>query len=152
MTPPRTSARVKDTYTILPEEAVEPEMSPEDLDDFKRGIDLFNAGEFWESHEAWEFIWKRHKEPSRIFFQGLIQLAASHHQLQRGIYHGVVKHYNNAYLKLAQFPDAFLGIDVGAIKRKIQEGLAEAERLGAERLKDFDPGLITAIKKRSRDK
>lgn len=71
------------------------------------GVALFNAGEYWESHEAWEKIWQRHQEPWRYFVQGLIQAAAAHHQLQRGIWHGVIKHLHNALAKLDVAPDDF---------------------------------------------
>ncbi len=145
MAEPARSARQKDGYILRPEEAIEPEMSENDWRDFGRGITLFNNGQFWDSHEAWESVWKRHREPSRIFFQGLIQLAASHHQLNRGIYHGVEKHYNNAYLKLVQFPDSFLGVDLGMVKERIRQGLVEAARVGEEGLMDFDPSLVVKI-------
>ncbi len=139
------SARMKPAYLVRPEDIVEPEMSEEDRADFERAVSLFNRGEYWESHEAWELVWRRHPEPSRIFFQGLIQLAAAYHQLRRGIYHGVVKHFNNAGLKLGQFPDRFLGVDVGALKRAIREGVKEAERLGEEGLERFNPELVIPI-------
>lgn len=139
------SARVKPAYLIRPEEVVAPEMSGEDWSDFERGVALFNGGEYWESHEAWEQVWRRHAEPSRIFFQGLIQLAAAYHQLGREVHHGLVKHFNNSYLKLKQFPDRFLGVDVGALKAAIRDGLAEAKRLGEGGLAGFDPGLVVRI-------
>jgi hypothetical protein len=42
--------------------------------------------------------------------QGLIQAAAAHHQLQRGIRHGVIKHLHNALAKLEAAPDDFGGL------------------------------------------
>ena len=139
------AARVKPAYQVRPEDAVEPEMSEADWEDFKRGVALFNRSRYWESHEAWEFVWRRHPEPSRIFFQGLIQLAAAYHQLERGIYHGVVKHMNNAAFKLRPFPDWFLGVDVAALKEAIRQGLEEAERLGEEGVDRFDSRILAPI-------
>lgn len=43
------------------------------------GVDLYNHGFLWESHEAWEGLWHVSK-PDRIqalFLQGLIQCAAA---------------------------------------------------------------------------
>ena len=139
------SARMKRAYHINAEDVVEPAMSVEDWMNFEKGVRLFNGREHWESHEAWEQVWRRHTEPSRIFFQGLIQLAAAYHQLQRGIYHGTVKHYNNSYFKLKQFPRRFLGVDVGVLKRKIEHGLAEVERLGPERMDEFPQDLVAEV-------
>jgi predicted metal-dependent hydrolase len=53
----------------------------QDWEDFNRGIQLFNAGKFWHAHEAWEQVWRRHHEDSRLFMQGLIQMAAAFHLL-----------------------------------------------------------------------
>lgn len=45
-----------------------------------QGVDLFNLGYFWESHEAWEFPWHAAKEnepDQALLLQALIQLAAA---------------------------------------------------------------------------
>jgi predicted metal-dependent hydrolase len=43
----------------------------------KRGIDLFNSGEYWAAHEAWEAEWMPdRKGPHSAFYKGLIQVAA----------------------------------------------------------------------------
>ena len=46
---------------------------------FRRAVDLFNHGYFWESHEAWEALWLACPQgsPLREGLQGLIQLAAA---------------------------------------------------------------------------
>lgn len=42
-----------------------------------RGIDLFNRGEYWHAHEAWEDAWTPDRHgPDRGFYKGLIQIAA----------------------------------------------------------------------------
>jgi predicted metal-dependent hydrolase len=51
-------------------------------DAFARGARLFNAGEFFDAHEAWEDRWRAAPEASeRRFLQGLIQVAAGFHKL-----------------------------------------------------------------------
>jgi predicted metal-dependent hydrolase len=41
------------------------------------GIELFNAGHYWEAHEAWERDWMPgRKGPESGFYKGLIQVAA----------------------------------------------------------------------------
>jgi predicted metal-dependent hydrolase len=43
----------------------------------KRGIDLFNSGDYWHAHEAWELEWMPdRKGPDAGFYKGLIQVAA----------------------------------------------------------------------------
>lgn len=55
---------------------------------YLHGVDLFNAGFWWEAHEALEGLWARLPEPSapRSFLQGLIQLSAA--LLKRHMGHG----------------------------------------------------------------
>jgi uncharacterized protein len=47
--------------------------------DFLHGVDLFNAGAWWEAHEAWEGLWAHARRGSALFslLQGLILLAAA---------------------------------------------------------------------------
>ena len=47
----------------------------------QQGIDLFNRGEYFAAHEAWEEIWRSTTPEPRDLFQGLVQLAASFHHL-----------------------------------------------------------------------
>ena len=125
----------------------EPKMSTMDWEHFNEGIRLFNCGRYWESHEAWEEVWKRHPENSRIFFQGLIQVAAGLHQLHRQIYHGVNKHFRNALWKLKPFQPSFLGVEVKNLVDKIESSLEEINRLGETDLHKFNKELMPTIKK-----
>ena len=46
---------------------------------FARGVALFDAGAFWEAHEAWEEIWRVTPSdvPDHHLLKGLIQCAAA---------------------------------------------------------------------------
>jgi predicted metal-dependent hydrolase len=49
---------------------------------FVRGARLFDAGSFFDAHEAWEEQWRIETDPTeRRFLQGLIQVAAALHKL-----------------------------------------------------------------------
>jgi len=48
---------------------------------FQEGIDLFNRGDFFLAHEAWEEIWRSTTPEPRELFQGLVQVAAALHQI-----------------------------------------------------------------------
>ena len=126
---------------------VEPSLSELEWKDFNRGVELFNCGQFWESHEAWEEVWKRHQENSRIFFQGLIQVAAGLHQLKRDIYHGADKHFRNALWKLRPFQPTFLGVDVGDLVAVVQAAHAQLHQLGRHRLGEFNQDFIPKIQR-----
>jgi hypothetical protein len=47
------------------------------------GLRRYDAGEFFAAHEAWETVWLEALEPDKTFLQGLIQVTAAFHHLQR---------------------------------------------------------------------
>jgi len=102
-------------------------LSSEDEHNLAKGIELFNGGRFWEAHEAWEGIWQRHPEDARFFIQALIQLAAAYHQLLRRVHRGFLIHIQRARERLALFPDAFLGIDVGTLRAVVNQTVSAVD-------------------------
>ena len=71
----------------------------------------FNAQEFWLAHESWETLWLVAETDMDEFLQGLIQLAAAYHHLQRGTFRGAVRLFDAAMRRLDRFPEEFCGID-----------------------------------------
>ena len=78
-------------------------------------IDLFNAGYYWEAHEAWEGFWHvlGRTTPEARLVQGLIRLAAACVKIREGVPEGVKRHALRARELLA---DAVPG-DHGADSR-----------------------------------
>ena len=71
----------------------------EQSDNFLFGIDLFNAGYFWEAHEQWEAIWIAAGRTGIVadFFKGLIKLAAANVKGEEGNLVGVRRHGSRAF-------------------------------------------------------
>jgi uncharacterized protein len=67
---------------------------------FLRGVELFNAGYYWEAHEVWEELW--HVEGRRgstaEVLKGLIKLAAAGVKVREGRESGVRTHCRRAAL------------------------------------------------------
>jgi hypothetical protein len=99
-----------------------PDLSPAERERlFRLGIDLFNRGQFFEAHEAWEEIWRSTTPEPKELFQGLIQVAAALHQfrdLQRE--HGPRRTLAKARKNLEPYAPSALGIDVGALLRSVR--------------------------------
>jgi uncharacterized protein len=55
-------------------------MLPDTPQRLERGRALFNARLFWEAHEAWEAAWMEEGGDTRLFLQGLIQVAAGYYK------------------------------------------------------------------------
>ncbi len=85
----------------------------------------FNAGAYWEAHEALETVWRSIiKEDEAQVWQGLIQAAAALLHQQRGNRHGVVALGGAALEKLAgpQLPE--IEFETVAFRAQLARALA----------------------------
>ena len=77
-------------------------------DPVRLGVALYNAGRFWEAHEALESVWRGAAGAERPVWQGLIQAAAAMLHRERGNAHGLRVQGRAAVEKLAgPRPDGF---------------------------------------------
>lgn len=93
---------------------------------YLKGIEFFNACDFFESHEAWEEIWMEHQGPARKFYQGLIQAAVALHHFGNGNIRGAKK-LNQSYRKyLEPYAPHYLGLDVTDFMSRMDRCFAAA--------------------------
>jgi uncharacterized protein len=83
---------------------------------FQRGIDHFNAQEFFEAHEVWEEIWLAERGPEKTFLQGLIQIAAAFHHYCRGNSWGAELLLAAGIVKLLRFPEDSSDLHVAELR------------------------------------
>jgi predicted metal-dependent hydrolase len=102
-------------------------MSYENDPRFLKGIEEFNQQLFFECHETLEELWLEERGEDRRFFQGIIQVAAGYYKLQQQVPIGAVKLWRTALEKLAPYQPVFLGMNVEALMRSVQESLANLE-------------------------
>jgi predicted metal-dependent hydrolase len=78
------------------------------------GARLFDAGEFFEAHEAWEKHWLVEKdETRRLLLQGLIQIAAAFHKLvDKDAPEPAARLYAKGLAKLDRCPADLAGADL----------------------------------------
>lgn len=96
----------------MPETAGGPDAPrPDYASHFLEGLDRFNARRFWDAHESWETIWLAAGSDVEQFLQGLIQLAAAYHHIQRGTLRGAARLFEAALKRLSAFPAGFGGVD-----------------------------------------
>jgi len=86
-------------------------MKPDFAQHFLEGVDHFNAREFWDAHESWETLWLEADSDAVQFLQGLIQIAAAYHHVQRGTFRGAVRLFDAALRRLSAFPADFCNVD-----------------------------------------
>ena len=96
-------------------------MADEPRDYFQEGIDLFNAGQYFECHEAWEYVWNRSEGDEKIAIQGLIQAAVAILHLERGNHQGAESLYAKARAKLDPLPDNFRQVAIAELRESLGE-------------------------------
>lgn len=85
---------------------------------YLRGVELFNAGYYWEAHEAWEALWHAHgrQGATAMVLKGLIKLAAAGVKIREGREAGARSHARRAAEHFAEATSAAgskqLGLDL----------------------------------------
>ena len=112
----------------------------------RRGAALFDAGRFWDAHEAWEEAWIEEDGEVRVLLQGLIQVAAGYHkatvQLQPS---GCVKLLGSGLDKLRPLPPDVYGLQLGGFIAKVERTLSEARRWQSRETGNFPRDLIPKL-------
>lgn len=73
------------------------------LVDIQEGIRLFNNGEYFAAHDFFEDIWIGINDDSRLFYQGLIQVAVGCYHLTYGNYRGALSQFTKGSKKLENY-------------------------------------------------
>lgn len=121
--------------------------------DYLRGIDLFNAGFYWESHEAWEAVWiaAGRQGTTAEFLKGLIKLAAAGVKAYEGRAAGVRRHARRAHELLSavasQSSDrgTFAGLSLDRLIGWSESLARDAERITAGASNPPCPGLLAVL-------
>ncbi len=93
---------------------------------YLRGVDLFNFAYWWESHEAFEAIWRgvRSGTPTAELLQALVQIAASELKRFAGSPRPAEALAGRALGRLAAVPSPWLGLDVRALAGDVEARVA----------------------------
>ncbi len=90
-----------------------------------RFVELFNRGDYWESHEVLEDPWRQNRSE---FYHGLILSASCLVHARRGNPHGIRAQAAKAEAALRPYAPAYLGIDVAALRTSLHAAADNADR------------------------
>lgn len=79
---------------------------------YLRGIELFNAGEFFECHDVLEELWTDTLGEERLFYQGLIQASVALFHFGNDNLGGARKLYYAAVQKLTPYGAEYMSLDL----------------------------------------
>ena len=80
--------------------------------EYKRGLALARAGEWFEAHEAFELAWRAAPADQRDFYQGLVHAVVFAYQTGRGRTIGATRQPAKAIRRLSPYAPAHRGLDV----------------------------------------
>ncbi len=109
------------------------------------GLRLFNAGHYFEAHEALEDAWNAERGRVRDLYRGILQIAVVYLHITRGNYAGAVKVYGRSQRWMKDWPDVCRGIQVQELRRNAATVMTEIQRLGREHIRDFDISSLKPI-------
>jgi predicted metal-dependent hydrolase len=104
----------------------------------RRGIDLFNSGEYFVCHEVLEEAWTPERGPRRLFLQSLIHVAVGFYHSTRGNPVGACRQLRKALRKMEPYLPVCEGVDTALLYREAGEVLAQIE---AERAVSVFPAI-----------
>jgi sugar phosphate isomerase/epimerase/predicted metal-dependent hydrolase len=109
------------------------------------GIRFFNAGEFYECHEAIEHEWHAETRPIRRLYQGILQIGVGFLHARRGNHTGALLLLADGIAKTVEFAPVCLGIETGRLAAESQAALEQIRELGPERLDEFDFASVPRV-------
>lgn len=94
--------------------------------ELQAGARLFNAGHWWEAHEAWEARWLLSHGDERAFLSALILLAAALHKRWA---HGSLTHRNfdKADKYLLALPAHYGGVNLTNLRGEVWAALQQPD-------------------------
>ncbi len=119
---------------------------PEGLPDLvRRGIEEFNRGEFFECHEYLEDAWMEESRRVRFLYQGILQVGVGFYHQQNGNWRGATGVLRSGIERLHEFEPETLGLNIAKFVRESGRCLEELERLGRDRVREFDTTRIPKV-------
>jgi len=79
---------------------------------YLKGIEHFNAREFYDAHEIWEELWHEQHGDAHDFVQGLIQFATSLHHFEAHNLKGAKLLYHGGVELLTPYGETFWNLPV----------------------------------------
>jgi len=109
------------------------------------GIQLFNAGKYFEAHEELETAWKEESGSVRDLYRGILQIAVTYLHISRGNYDGAIKVYARSLKWTSDWADVCRGINVRKLRQDAKAVMCEVQRLGKDSIAQFDTSLFQSI-------
>lgn len=130
----------EDVRAALTEQCAEP-LPPRGV----AAIERFNSGQYYDQHDLFEAQWMEDARPVRSLYQAVLQVGVGYYQVTRGNYRGALKTLQKSVQWLNLLPDVCQGVNIGQLRADSLAVRAELERLGSDRMAEFDRRLLKPV-------
>ncbi|MFQ5986925.1 MAG: DUF309 domain-containing protein [Thermoplasmata archaeon] len=110
----------------------------------REGVNLYNAGRFFETHEVLEDVWLVEEGDDKTFLQGIIKIAAAFHHFRKGTYKGMRSLLQGGREMLEPFLPAHRGLELAHYLAEVEKWIPHADRLLAGETPE-NPGPIPPL-------
>lgn len=117
---------MKPPHSATPDRTLASSTRAPTLAAWREGVALFEAGRYWDCHEALEGAWIDSRGLEREFLAGVILLAAALHKARAmGSARGGRRNYAKALAHLALVPDRYFTVDVRELEARVHAALRD---------------------------
>ena len=111
-------------------------------DRLRQGVELFNDGRFFESHEILEGFYQDTEDAQKPFIEGLIQLAVAFRMFNEfGEIKGPIRMIYGALIRFENYQPTFLQVRVKELSEAMESWAKAAEAAGATPISQAIPKI-----------
>ena len=107
------------------------------LQKFQRGIEEFNAQQFYACHDTLEAVWMAVDHAEKPFYQGILQIAVAFYHLNNLNWRGGAILLGEGINRLGRFEPSYQGIDVEGLVDQSVEWLESVQTSGEDGLSEL---------------
>lgn len=111
-----------------------------------RGVEKFNAREYYPQHDLFEEQWVHTIGPVRDLYRAILQVGVAYYQIERGNHRGALKMLLRSVQWLSIIPDVCQGVDIKQLRDNSYRVRAELERMNPQDIAQFDRTLLKPLK------
>ena len=105
--------------------------------EFWQGIEEFNQQEYYACHDTLEALWMEAMEPTKKFYQGILQIAVGLYHLSNHNWRGAVTSMGEGMRRLDYFKPDYFNINVEELIDQTANLLRAMQEAGPEKVADF---------------
>lgn len=112
-------------------------MNEEIPPEFWQGIEQFNQQDYYACHDTLEALWMEAMEPTKKFYQGILQIAVGLYHLSNKNWRGAVTSMGEGMGRLEYFKPDYFEINIEQLIEETANLLLELQQAGADQVADF---------------